>query len=76
MKSEFDTNEPVMIHIENPTTVSCFTAVNGDQARNTYIQAQASIPRFNFGSFMTEKNLILHCNQVLYKTSIETSFYR
>lgn len=51
VKSEFDTAEPLMIHIENPTTVSCFTAVNGDKARSTYIQAQASTPRFNFGSF-------------------------
>ncbi|WP_144499274.1 hypothetical protein [Bacillus sp. FDAARGOS_235] len=51
VKSEFDTAESLMIHIENPTTVSCFTAVNGDKARSTYIQAQASIPRFNFGSF-------------------------
>ncbi|MGQ7102735.1 hypothetical protein ACUOAQ_36170, partial [Escherichia sp. SP-MK] len=51
VKSEFDTTEPVMIHIVNPTTVSCFTAVNGDKARSTYIEAQASIPRFNFGSF-------------------------
>ncbi|MEB8647163.1 hypothetical protein P4G62_25330, partial [Bacillus cereus] len=42
---------PVMIHIVNPTTVSCFTAVNGDKARSTYIEAQASIPRFNFGNF-------------------------
>ncbi|MGQ7115645.1 hypothetical protein ACUOFC_62485, partial [Escherichia sp. TWPC-MK] len=50
VKSEFDTTESVMIHIVNPTTVSCFTAVNGDKARSTYIEAQASIPRFNFGS--------------------------
>nr|WP_088325745.1 hypothetical protein [Bacillus cereus] len=51
VKSEFDTVEPLMIHIENPTTVSVFTAVNGDKRRSTYIQAQASTPRFNFGSF-------------------------
>lgn len=51
VKSEFDTVEPLMIHIENPTTVSCFTAVNGDKARSTFIQAKASISRFNFGSF-------------------------
>lgn len=51
MKSEFDTVEPLMIHIENPTTVSVFTAVNGDKRRSTYIQAQASTPHFNFGSF-------------------------
>ncbi|MED1406486.1 hypothetical protein P4U07_27625, partial [Bacillus mycoides] len=51
VKSEFDTAEPLMIHIENPTTVSVFTAVNGDKRRSTYIQAQASTPRFNFGSF-------------------------
>ncbi|MED1406950.1 hypothetical protein P4U07_30155, partial [Bacillus mycoides] len=51
VKSEFDTAEPLMIHIENPTTVSCFTAVNGDKARSTFIQAKASIPRFNFSNF-------------------------
>ncbi|MGX7627609.1 hypothetical protein ACWOMK_02080 [Bacillus thuringiensis] len=51
VKSQFDTAKPLMIHIEKPTTVSCFTAVNGDKARSTYIKAQASTPRFNFGSF-------------------------
>ncbi|WP_234931905.1 hypothetical protein [Bacillus thuringiensis] len=75
VKSEFDTAEPLMIHIENPTTVSVFTAVNGDKRRSTYIQAQASTPRFNFGSFYDreEFNIALqsgfveneHCTIVL-----------
>ncbi|MED3484978.1 hypothetical protein P4523_23190 [Bacillus toyonensis] len=51
VKSEFDTAESLMIHIENPTTVSVFTAVNGDKRRSVYIQAQASIPRFGFSNF-------------------------
>ncbi|PEB56218.1 hypothetical protein CON65_15780 [Bacillus pseudomycoides] len=51
VKSEFDTVQPLMIHIENPKTVSCFTEVNGDQNRSTFVRAEASIPRFSFGNF-------------------------
>ncbi|MED3470384.1 hypothetical protein P4485_32055, partial [Bacillus thuringiensis] len=36
IKSEFDTAVPLMIHIENPMTVSVFTAVNGDKVRSTF----------------------------------------
>ncbi|MEM5644707.1 hypothetical protein AAHH72_05380 [Bacillus cereus] len=57
VKSQFDTAESLMIHIENPTTVSVFTAVNGDKVRSTFIQAKASIPRFNFDSFYDREEL-------------------
>ena len=65
VKSEFDTTEPVMIHIVNPTTVSCFTAVNGDKAKVLISKHKHPFHVLILEVFMTEKNLILHCNQVL-----------
>ncbi|PFP88697.1 hypothetical protein COK02_18415 [Bacillus cereus] len=51
VKSEFDVNESLMIHVENPTTVSLFTAVNGNFNRSVLIKSEASIPHFRFSSF-------------------------
>ncbi|MDZ5607059.1 hypothetical protein U2I54_08100 [Bacillus pseudomycoides] len=57
VKSQFDTAEPLMIHIENPTKVSVFTTVNGDKRRSTFMKAEASIPHFNFDSFYDREEL-------------------
>ncbi|WP_018782923.1 hypothetical protein [Bacillus sp. 95MFCvi2.1] len=51
VKSEFDTNQALMLHIENPTTVSCFTEVNGNYKRSVLVKAEASIPHFRFSTF-------------------------
>ncbi|HDR6824449.1 TPA: hypothetical protein QCW01_001544 [Bacillus thuringiensis] len=51
VKSEFDKFEPLIIHVENPTTVSCFTTMNGNFNRSVLIRAEASIPHFRFSNF-------------------------
>ncbi|WP_217579007.1 hypothetical protein, partial [Mesorhizobium sp. GbtcB19] len=42
-KSNFDTAETIMIHIESPTEVSLFTALNGNCNRSKFVKAEALI---------------------------------
>lgn len=51
IKSDFDTNEKVMIHVISPEEVACFSMVNDDMKRNHWIKAEAQIPKFNFNQF-------------------------
>ncbi|EMA6344850.1 hypothetical protein U3450_003906 [Bacillus cytotoxicus] len=51
IKSEFDGDHPLMIHVENPKNISCFTKVNDDYNRNVFIRAEAFVPHFAFERF-------------------------
>ncbi|MDQ0340247.1 hypothetical protein J2S00_003052 [Caldalkalibacillus uzonensis] len=49
VKSKFDTNEKLMIHVVSPTEVRCFSALNSDCNRDHYVEAKAMLPDFSFG---------------------------
>ncbi|MGJ9381782.1 hypothetical protein [Salipaludibacillus sp. CF4.18] len=51
IESNFDTNEKVMIHVNSPVEVSCFSMVNDDMRRNHWITAEAWVPEFRFDRF-------------------------
>lgn len=51
LKSEFDSDEQLMIHIESPTEVRCFNALNSNQNRSEYIVSIAMLPSFDFDRF-------------------------
>ncbi|MUK89133.1 hypothetical protein GMD78_12190 [Ornithinibacillus sp. L9] len=51
VKSNFDTEEELMIHVENPTRVSVSSALNIDQRRDEYLVAEALTPRFRFDNW-------------------------
>ncbi|MGN4448198.1 hypothetical protein ACTFOB_25435 [Bacillus cereus group sp. MYBK79-1] len=55
-KSNFDTDETIMIHVENPTEVSLFTALNGNRNRSKFVKAEALIPHFSFERFHDTEN--------------------
>ncbi|WAH38585.1 hypothetical protein [Alicyclobacillus dauci] len=46
LKSNFDGNQPLMVHVESPTSVSAYTGFNRDGVRNTLIEAKALLPEF------------------------------
>lgn len=52
LTSQFDGIQKLMVHIENPTTVSVYTEFNRDKVRDTLIQAKAMLPSFRYGSFL------------------------
>lgn len=47
--SEFDTGRKMMIHIESPTKISLFDALNATNDRRTYLKGEALLPKIEFG---------------------------
>lgn len=56
IKSEFDGDHSLMIHVENPKHVACFTQINDDYNRSVFIKAQALTPQFTFERFHDAEN--------------------
>jgi hypothetical protein len=57
--SEFDhdeLSEKKMVHIVSPTEVIAFSSFNRDYKRNSYIQANAMLPAFNFDRWYDAEN--------------------
>lgn len=52
VKSNFDHERPVMIHVESPTKVNVFDALNDINDRRTYVKAGALLPTIIFERFI------------------------
>lgn len=64
IQSEFDTNEPLLIHIKDPETVTVMSKLNNDQNRNHYIQASAYVPSFRFDSYYDPEDINIKLQSV------------
>lgn len=64
IQSEFDTNEPLLIHIKSPETVVVMSKLNSDQNRNHFIQADAYIPSFRFDSYYDAEDINIKLQSV------------
>ncbi len=51
LKSDFDKQLPVIIHVISPTKVDVLTGLNGDLNRSTLISATALLPRIRFNEY-------------------------
>lgn len=51
IKSDYEWDEKLMIHVISPTEVICFDALNSNKGRNEYIRATAMIPSYNFDNY-------------------------
>lgn len=52
VKSEFDTERKMMIHVESPTRIRLFDALNTTNDRRTYLKAEALLPEIHFGQWI------------------------
>lgn len=52
VKSTFDHERPVMIHVKSPTEVNVFDALNDVNDRRTYVKAGALLPSITFEQFV------------------------
>lgn len=52
VKSSFDHERPVMIHVESPTKVNVFDALNDVNDRRVYVKAGALLPSITFEQFV------------------------
>lgn len=67
VKSGFDIEQPLMIHVANPTLVTCFTAINGNYNRSTLVRAEALIPDFDFGYWHKVEKFIISLQSAFVK---------
>jgi len=56
VKSEFDTSRKMMIHIESPTKIRLFDALNTTNDRRTYLKATALLPEIQFGRLIDRES--------------------
>jgi len=52
VQSQFDTERKFMVHVESPTRVFVYDALNKDNDRRNYLAAKAMLPNIQFGSFL------------------------
>lgn len=55
IRSNFDHERSLMIHVESPTKVNVFDALNDMNDRRTYVKAKALLPTINFERFMSRE---------------------
>lgn len=56
IKSEFDTSRKMMIHVESPTKIKLFDALNTTNDRRVYLKAAALLPTIHFGSWIDRES--------------------
>lgn len=59
IKSKFDGEQELMVHVESPTRVNAFETFNRDFERNGLIQAKAMLPDFRFDSWYDTEDLTI-----------------
>ena len=67
IKSNFDTQETLTVHVESPTSVSLISSLNTDKNRNYLVKAKALLPRINFGDFMKAESFNIHLQSCFVK---------
>lgn len=68
IQSGFDHDEKVMIHVEDPTSVNVYTALNRDKDRQFYIASRAHLPRITFDRFMRTEEFVIMLQSNFIKT--------
>lgn len=59
IQSGFDHDEKVMIHVEDPSHVNLYTALNRDKDRQFYLASTANLPRIHFDRFMKTEEFVI-----------------
>ncbi|MEV3585999.1 hypothetical protein ABNE08_14220 [Paenibacillus larvae] len=59
LKSEFDKQAPLLVHVVSPTQVTVVSSYNNDYARKEIIKAEALLPEYRFGSYYEAEDFII-----------------
>lgn len=64
LKSKFDDEEeqpePLLIHVEGPTTVNVYSTLDQDRKRESIIAARASLDNFPYGKWLDSEEFIIN----------------
>ncbi len=67
LKSEYEWDERLMIHVVSPTEVRVFDSLNENANRNYFIRAEAMVPSFHFGNFYDTESFNIKLQSVFVK---------
>ncbi|WP_339148375.1 hypothetical protein [Sutcliffiella sp. BMC8] len=67
LQSDFDTEDPLMIHVVSPTEVVVFDTLNRDFNRNVLIKATAMIPAISFDRWYDAEDFNIKLQSVFVK---------
>jgi hypothetical protein len=67
LKSNFDTEDKIMVHVESPTEVSAFLELNSDRNRDYLMKASAMIPQFRFEEWYDPETFNIKLQSVFVK---------
>ena len=56
IKSNFDHSKELMVHVESPTSVKVYDALDWDNRRQMFIQATAMLPQISFDRFQNTES--------------------
>lgn len=56
IKSNFDHERELMVHVVSPTNVVVFDALNDDHDRRMYLSTTAMLPKINFETFLSRES--------------------
>ncbi|MDH6371791.1 hypothetical protein M2444_003590 [Paenibacillus sp. PastF-3] len=59
IQNDYDSQPPVLIHIESPTEVRVLSTFNRDKRRNILVQAEALLPTIPFKNFISVEEFII-----------------
>ncbi|AUS03450.1 hypothetical protein ABNC90_16960 [Paenibacillus larvae] len=59
LKSKFDKQAPLLVHVVSPTQVTVVSSYNNDYARREVIKAEALLPEYRFGSYYEAEDFII-----------------
>lgn len=57
LKSEFDGNEKVIVHVIDPETVEVSSVINGNKRRDCFVKAEAMLPDMEFDHWYNSEDL-------------------
>lgn len=67
LKSTFDVDHKLMVHVESPTEVNVFSKLNYDRNREYLIKADAMVPQFQFEKWYDPESFIIKLQSVFVK---------
>jgi hypothetical protein len=67
LKSNFDTEDKIMVHVESPTEVTAFLELNNDKNREYLIKANAMIPGFRYEEWYDPETFNIKLQSVFVK---------
>ncbi|MEK4513628.1 hypothetical protein [Paenibacillus sp. FSL K6-2524] len=76
LKSEFDKEAPLLVHVVSPTQVTVVSYYNNDYARREIIKAEALLPEFRFGSYYDAESFNIKLQSVFVENEDRTKLLK